>query len=152
MQVSRMVQAVALMLIVALAASCAASKEYSSKLFKPRTEPAIDSQTAALRFLEMDKLDPDTENWVSTDIIMGRDTASGTTALDNLAKILPAKQLTKDTSVVTTREEKTIIVLVEKKAEPVSLEPKKTDVANPVIAKNDNSGVRNKRTREEKNP
>ena len=33
MQTARIVQAVVLMMIVALAASCAASKEYTSKLF-----------------------------------------------------------------------------------------------------------------------
>ena len=35
MQTVRLLQAVALMLIVALAASCTATKEYTSKLFAP---------------------------------------------------------------------------------------------------------------------
>ena len=37
MQTTRIVQAVILMMIVAMAASCAASKEYTSKLFAPRS-------------------------------------------------------------------------------------------------------------------
>lgn len=151
MQVSRMVQAVALMLIVALAASCAASKEYSSKLFKPGTDAMKDSQALALRFLELDKLDTDKENWVSTDIIMGRDTSGTTAALDNLAKIFPAKPVTTDTTIVT-KEEKPVIASVEKKVAPASEETKTTEVVNPVIARSNNTGVRNKRIRAEKNP
>lgn len=151
MQVSRMVQAVALMLIVALAASCAASKEYSSKLFKPRVETAKDSQVVALRFLELDKLDPDKESWVSTDIIIGRDTASGTAALDNLAKTFPARQAARDTTTMA-KEEKAIIASVEKKPVTIAEETKTQEVANPPMAKNNNTGVRNKRTRTEKLP
>jgi hypothetical protein len=100
MQTVRIVQAVALMLIVALAASCAASKEYTSKLFVPRTEQQLkNSGAAALKFLEMDSLKQDGNGWVSTDIIMGRDTVNSTTALDNLAKVFPArKQLTDSTA------------------------------------------------------
>ncbi len=89
MQTARIVQAVALMLIVALAASCAATKEYTGKIFPSKTE-VKDSQAVALRFLELDKLQPDEENWVSTDIIMGRDTGSKTAALDKLSEVFPA--------------------------------------------------------------
>ena len=47
-QTARIVQAVVLMLIVALAASCATGNQYISKVFKPRI--AGDSiQTGALR-------------------------------------------------------------------------------------------------------
>lgn len=93
MQTARILQAVILMMIVAMAASCAASKEYTSKLFAPRTQPSTDSQLVAvppLRFLEMDSAVNNQEGWVSTDIIMGRDTASNTIALDNLSKTFPA--------------------------------------------------------------
>jgi hypothetical protein len=55
MQISRIVQAVMLMMIVALAASCASSKEYTSKLFAPRTPVIKDSQVLAIRFLELDR-------------------------------------------------------------------------------------------------
>jgi len=89
MQSARILQAVVLLLIVALAASCAATKEYASKIFPGNTE-VKDSQAVALRFLELDKLDPDQENWVSTDIIMGRDTNSKTTALDKLSEVFPS--------------------------------------------------------------
>jgi len=80
MQTTRMVQAVVLMMIVAIAASCAASKQYTSKLFAPRIPVAKDSQAIALRFLEIDSADTEKEGWVSTDIIMGRDTVSQTLA------------------------------------------------------------------------
>ena len=92
MQTARIVQAVALMLVVALAASCATSKEYTSKLFAPRNPvvQAKDTQAMALRFLELDNVEPNKEDWVSTDFIMGRDTASKTFALDNFSKVYPA--------------------------------------------------------------
>jgi hypothetical protein len=92
MQTSRLVQAVVLMLIVAMAASCTATKEYASKIF-PSQNVEKDSQAVALRFLDLDKLEPDQENWVSTDIIMGRDTASNTAALDKLSEVYPSSQL-----------------------------------------------------------
>jgi hypothetical protein len=64
MQTVRMGQAVVLLSIVAMAASCAASKEYTSKLFAPRDGmPVKDSQATALRFLELDNLEPDQDNW-----------------------------------------------------------------------------------------
>lgn len=93
MQTARILQAVALMLIVALAASCAASKEYASKIF-PAKSAEKDSQAVALRFLELDKLEPDQENWVTTDIIMGRDTGNKTAALDKLSETFPATGVT----------------------------------------------------------
>ena len=137
MQISRIVQAVMLMMIVALAASCAASKEYTSKLFVPRTPVIKDSQVLALRFLELDKLEPNPENMVSTDVIMGRDTTSSTVALDNLAKTLPAKSDTADKTSVS----KTVpIATDDKKIIPVESGP---------VAKSSKPGeVRTKRTRE----
>ncbi len=86
----RILQAVILMMVVAVAASCAASKEYTSKLFAPREPVAKDSQALALRFLDLDRLDGDPANWVTTDIIKGKDTTSATYQLDKLAKTLPA--------------------------------------------------------------
>jgi hypothetical protein len=99
MQTARLLQAVALMLIVALAASCAATKEYTSKIFPSKTE-VKDSQAVALRFLDLDKLEPDQENWVSTDIIMGRDTGSKTAALDKLSEVFPATGIKKTSDTV----------------------------------------------------
>lgn len=145
MQTARILQAVALMLIVALAASCTASKEYSSKLFGLRTEDKKDSQAITLRFLEMDKLEADKNGWVTTDIIMGRDTASKTVALDNLAKIFPAMKITKDSALTAKaglpagQTEKTISVVAESKSVSATEIP---------IAKNTGEG-RNKKTRED---
>jgi len=104
MQTARIVQAVAIMMIVALAASCAASKEYTGKIFAPRDEQAKDSQAVALKFLDMDSLQTEKDGWVSTDIIMGRDTSGSTYALDNLAKIYPAKTQTPDSAISIKKE------------------------------------------------
>jgi hypothetical protein len=95
MQTVRILQAVALMLIVALAASCTASKEYTRKLFAPRNVPVKDSQALALRFLDIDSTEKNSSDWVTTDIIMGRDTAGSSIALDNLSKTYPAIAVTK---------------------------------------------------------
>ncbi len=141
MQTARIVQAVVLMMIVAIAASCAASKEYTSKLFAPRDAPAKESQAVvkALRFLEIDSADNNKEGWVTTDIIMGRDTVSKTLALDKLAKIYPAAAMTTD-SVTKNDQAKTTSVIAEAKPIPVESEP---------VAKNANPGeVRTKRSRE----
>lgn len=136
MQTARIVQAVVLIMTVALASSCASSKEYSSKLFAPRTPEAKDTQAVALRFLELGNIETDKENWVTTDIIMGRNTDSNTSALDNLAKTLP---VIKDS---TTKYDKAkpISVAVENNTKPAESEP---------VAKRSNPGeVRTKKTRE----
>ena len=152
MQVSRIVQAVVLMLIVALAASCAATKEYSSKLFKPHDEAVKDSQALALRFLELDKLDGDKADWVTTDIIMGRDTNTGTAALDNLAKTFPVKNAMKD-SAASVKEEKTNPVDAETKPAPLTIDAKPQPVVEQPVAKNyDPTVIRSKKTRVEKLP
>ena len=136
MQTTRIGQAVILMMIVAMAASCAASKEYTSKLFAPRTPVVTDSQSIALRFLNLDSAETNTEGWVTTDIIMGRDTISNTLALDKLSKTFP---VVTDT-VAKTEQIKTSAVVNETKAIPVESVP---------VAKNINPGeVRSKRTRE----
>ena len=140
MQTKRIVQAAALMMIVVIAASCAATKEYSSKLFSPRTELAKDNPATALRFLDLDNLQSESEGWVSTDIIMGRDTASKTGALDKLAKTLPAVPVAKDTVIAAKEEKTTPAILVDAKPVPVTEQP---------IARNINPGeTRDKRTRE----
>jgi hypothetical protein len=137
MQISRIVQAVMLMIIVALAASCAASKDYTSKLFAPRTPVVKDSQVLALRFLELDKLEPNAENMVSTDAIMGRDTAISSVALDNLANTLSTKP---DSTIKTSTVKNNPVMLTDKKIIPVESEP---------VAKSSKPGeVRSKRTRE----
>ena len=140
MQTKRIVQAVVLIIIVATAASCAASKEYTSKLFTPRIPVAKDSQAVALRFLEIDNADTEKEGWVSTDIIMGRDTVSKTFALDKFTKVYPASTAATDSIVKTGQVKATPVVVTESK--PLS------EVSVPV-AKNANPGeVRTKKTRE----
>jgi hypothetical protein len=138
MQTARIVQAVILMIIVALAASCAVSKEYTSKLFAPRTPVLADStQSLSLRFLELDKLEPNTESMVSTDIIMGRDTTISIVSLDNLAKNVPAKS---DTTSKNETSKPVTVMISEKKIIPVESEP---------VAKSSKPGeVRTKRTRD----
>src|SRR5882757_1574097 len=74
MQTMRILQAVALMLIVALAASCATSNQYVSKLFGPRPATVKDSQTVAIKFLELDSLEAG-EQWVKTDITKDKDSS-----------------------------------------------------------------------------
>ncbi len=141
MQTTRMVQAVVLMMIVAIAASCAASKQYTSKLFTPRIPVAKDSQAIALRFLEIDSADTEKEGWVSTDIIMGRDTVSKTFALDKFAKVYPAVPFAADTSVKTGKVKATPLVVTESTPLPEESVP---------VAKNANPGeVRTKKTREQ---
>ena len=139
MQTTRIGQAVILMMIVAMAASCAASKEYTSKLVAPRTPVVTDSQSIALRFLNLDSAETNTEGWVTTDIIMGRDTINNTLALDKLSKTFPSTIVVTDT-VAKTEQIKTSAVVNETKAIPVESVP---------VAKNINPGeVRSKRTRE----
>ena len=141
MQTTRMVQAVVLMMIVAVAASCAASKQYTSKLFTPRIPVAKDSQAVALRFLEIDRADTEKEGWVSTDIIMGRDTVSKTLALDKFSKAYPATTAATDSIVKPGKAKATPLVVTESKSLPEESVP---------VAKNANPGeVRTKKTREE---
>jgi len=143
MQIVRIVQAVVLMMIVAMAASCAASKEYTSKLFAPRETQTKDSQAMAVkpRFLEIDSSEKDNEGWVSTDIIMGRDTISNTLELDKLAKIYPPVS---GTSLPAAKNEQPKTIPAESGAEV-----KPSPVESVPVAKNSNPGeVRTKRSRE----
>ena len=95
MQTARILQAVVLMLIVGLAASCASSKEYTSKLFAPRIPEIKDTQALAIRFLELDAFDADKqgEGWVTTDIITGKDTSNQSAVLDNFVKTFPHSRI-----------------------------------------------------------
>jgi hypothetical protein len=139
MQTKGILQTVIFMSVVAAVTSCAATKEYSSKLFSPRDETIKDDQAKVHRFLELDSLQSESEGWVSTDIIMGRDTGNKTLALDKLAKVFPAVSVVKDTATAS-REEKTAPVMAETKPIPAAEQP---------MAKNyDPAEVRNKKTRE----
>ncbi len=140
MQTARLVQAVIVMLIVALAASCAVTKEYSSKLFAPGTAAQKDSQSVALRFLEIDNNEKNTEDWVTTDIIRGIDTTMSTASLDNLAKILPSER----------KKDSVQAKISEKPEAPILAATKKdTPTDEPVARTTNTNGVRSKKTREE---
>ena len=140
MQTRGILQTVILVIVVALVTSCAATKEYSSKLFSPRDESIKDGQAKTLRFLQLDSLQSESEGWVTTDIIMGRDTGNKTVALDKLAKVFPAASAVKKDTVAVSREEQTIPVMADTKPIPVVEQP---------IAKNyDPTEVRNKKSRE----
>jgi len=58
MQTNKIIQAVILMLILAMAASCTMGKQYSSKVFGPRAIPEKEPVSAKVRFLGADD-DPD---------------------------------------------------------------------------------------------
>lgn len=123
MRSARILQAVIIMMVVATAASCAASKEYTSKLFPQKTPVAKDSQALALRFLDLDQLDGDPENWVTTDIIKGKDSTSAGFQLDKLAKSLPAAP---DTTLLPKTESKPVYTApVAKQANPGEVRKKK---------------------------
>ena len=96
MQTARLLQTVVLLCIIALSASCAASKEYTAKVFGPRTEPVADS-VKAVRFLELEKINEQEDGWVSTDIIK-KDSAVTSTEPVVIAKQKPV--VTKDSTVI----------------------------------------------------
>ena len=108
MQTMRILQAVALMLIVALAASCATSNQYVSKLFGPR--PVKDSQSVAIKFLELDSLEAG-EQWVKTDITKDKDSPgeAKTTPVVTESKTtqLPSEPVAKTNNPDGTRTKKT---------------------------------------------
>ena len=140
MQTVRIVQAVILMTIVALAASCAVGKEYTSKIFAPRTSVVKDVTPTAKtpRFLNIDTVEDSREGWVTTDLIMGRETIKNSITLDNLAQVFPAK---KDSLTLAKTENKSFSnIPVEVKASPGE--------SAPVARTNLPGGIRNKRTRE----
>jgi hypothetical protein len=140
MQTARMVQAVVLMMIVALAASCAVSKEYSSKIFKPRNPVKPDSQsTKAIRFLTTDSIDKNSDEWVTTDIINGRDSLNQTTALDNLSKTFPSSEPPKDSVFLSKSYKNDSPAVIEEGNAPKTEEP--------VAKTNKQNGVRSKRMR-----
>jgi len=92
MQVARLVQAVVLMLILAMAASCTASKEYTQKLFSSPPTPPEDSLQTAIRFLDLESLETNKENWVTTAIMNGSDTTKNSIVLDRLSKQIPVSK------------------------------------------------------------
>lgn len=116
MQTIRLLQAAVLMLLVAVAASCASSKAYTSKIFAPRVPVSADSTATALRFFESEDPDLSTADWVSTDIIMGRDSSGNTSVLDQFAKTyppqaVPATAVQKKDSAMLVKEDKSPVLV-----------------------------------------
>lgn len=70
---SKIFQIPGLIIIAVLAASCATSNQYISKLFAPRSVSGKDSIQLAVKFLELDRINGNEDDWVKTDII-GKDT------------------------------------------------------------------------------
>jgi hypothetical protein len=106
----RILQAVVLLLIVALATSCATSNQYVSKLFGPRPVSLKDSQNTAVKFLELDSLEAG-EQWVKTDITKEKDSLREvkTTPIITESKTtqLPAEPVAKTNNPDGTRTRKT---------------------------------------------
>ena len=74
MQTSKIIQAVILMMIVALAASCAAGKQYSEKVFGPRTSGSKETTQKPVRFLGVD----DPEDSLSAPVLTKQVTTTDT--------------------------------------------------------------------------
>jgi hypothetical protein len=128
--------------MVALAASCTGTREYASKIFPAQQMLEKEQKATALKFLQLNSLEQKEEGWVTTDIIMGRDTVSQTVALDNLAKTFPATSSKPDTSVKNGVAKKT-----ETSSDIKTIAAPKTEEP---VAKTYNSGeVREKRTRDD---
>jgi hypothetical protein len=109
MQIVRMLQAVVIMLIVAIAASCTASKQYTSKLFAPRNPIEKDSQSVAIKFLELESLERDSMGYVSTNVFAGKDSDSSSSAFDKSEKLL----VLQTDSIQKIKDEKNIILQTE---------------------------------------
>lgn len=135
MQTVKIVQAVALMLVVALAASCAASKQYTSKLFGPKTIPDKDSQVIAMKFLELDQLQ-DSSGWVTTSIVADSNSISEETTPEIMVKKVIPDTIMKSAPVA-------------KVSVPAGIPEKDSAIANEPVAKSTQvNGVRNKKTRD----
>src|SRR6188472_2648017 len=65
---SKILQMAGLIMIAAIATSCASSNQYVSKLFAPRPVLVKDSTQLAVRFLELDSINGNEDQWVKTDI------------------------------------------------------------------------------------
>ncbi len=129
MQAARMVQAVILMTLMALAASCSTGKEYTAKVFAPRNPAEKNPPLYAPRFLELERLETDKRDWVSTESITGASNDSTAQKPEQTAKEIP---------------------LSPEKEKPATAEVKKTPPDEEPVARSGSAanGVRNKRTRE----
>jgi hypothetical protein len=126
MQISRIIQAVIIMTIIALAASCASTKEYVNKVFpaKQTTPHPIVNKTKSPRFLEMNKEETDSVVWVRSPISSNGDTIINST--DEVLAKTPPLHSTTDT---------------------MDTSPSKKDTSA-IVKANKSGTVRNKKTRD----
>ncbi len=139
MQTAKIIQAVVLLMIVALAASCSSTKQYTSKLF-PGNQPTEMENKVAVRFLDIDSTEQNNDDWVTTDIIMGRDTVSRTFALDNFSKSYPSTPIQPDSI---------INKIISKHQTTGTIKEAVKPVEEPIARSTNANGVRSKKTRDD---
>jgi hypothetical protein len=141
MQTVRILQAVLVMVVIALLASCATSKEYVGKILKPRDTPEpvlAKKEPRPVRFLEFDSTSEETETWVKTwiegdsAVVEGNDIKTEPLVI---AKTSPAP-----TSPVIKTPAKTDTIVAEK-VTPI--------LPDPVARTGNPDGTRTKKTRED---
>jgi hypothetical protein len=93
MQTTKIIQAVILMLIIALAASCAAGKQYSALVFGPRAPVVKDSQPRPVRFLGIE--DEDSLKEIKPLIALEKNPETK----DSITTLPPVKEMVKPTPV-----------------------------------------------------
>jgi hypothetical protein len=126
MQIARIIQAVILMTIIALAASCASTKEYVNKVFpaKQAIPHPVVNKTKNPRFLEINKEETDSVDWVRSTI-----SSNGDTIVNSADEVL-TKPLANYSTIDT-----------------INNFPSKKDTA-PLVKANKLGTVRNKKTRD----
>ncbi len=139
MQTLRLLQAAVLMLLVAIAASCSSGKVYTSRLFAPRIPVSADSTATVLRFLETEEPGINTADWVSTDLINGKDSTGNSAILDQFAKTFPPKA--NQDQVIIKKDSSSIVKEVKTPAQVTPEEPAPRAVSM--------NGTRQKKTRSE---
>jgi hypothetical protein len=100
MQTARLFEVITLLLILAMAASCAPSNEYVNKIFKPRNAPVEEvakKEPRAVKFLEFDSTEEETESWAKT-WVKG-DSTLVTKAVKTDSIIVARSEIKKDTAV-----------------------------------------------------
>ena len=97
-------QAVVFAVMMVAAAGCAATKEYTSKLFKPAGGPASNTQATALRFLDIEGIEGNQDDWVSTDLLKSRDSTSEMIAIEKIDRLAERRPARPDSSLLTGQE------------------------------------------------
>lgn len=74
---SKILSIAGLIMIAMIATSCASGNQYVSKLFAPRPVSVKDSSQLAVKFLELDSINGNEDQWVKTDISKKDTTIAG---------------------------------------------------------------------------